>query len=160
MKILNKKPSSGFTIIEVTIVLAIAGLIMAIVFVAVPAFERSAHNTQRRSDATHLAGLVNDYASNNAGSLPTCMSSASGCTNGLDVGGEKWNIMDGTIAIIPSGTTPTYKSGTDNNSMIVDEGAACDPTSSTISASSDARSFAIGYQVQTSAGWANACVGQ
>jgi prepilin-type N-terminal cleavage/methylation domain-containing protein len=33
---LKKKPNSGFTIIEVVIVLAIVGLIMVIVFIAVP----------------------------------------------------------------------------------------------------------------------------
>jgi prepilin-type N-terminal cleavage/methylation domain-containing protein len=36
---------TGFTIIEVMIVLAIAGLILLIVFLAVPALEREARNT-------------------------------------------------------------------------------------------------------------------
>ena len=36
------RKESGFTIVEVMIVLAIAGLILAIVFIAVPALQRNA----------------------------------------------------------------------------------------------------------------------
>ncbi|MEI7632454.1 MAG: prepilin-type N-terminal cleavage/methylation domain-containing protein, partial [bacterium] len=50
--------AAGFTIIEVMIVLAIAGIIMAIVFLAIPAIQRSNRNTQRKSDASRLGGLV------------------------------------------------------------------------------------------------------
>lgn len=45
----------GFTIIEVMIVLAIAGLILLIVFLAIPSLERSARNTQRKHDAQLIA---------------------------------------------------------------------------------------------------------
>lgn len=45
---------SGFTIIEVLIVLAIAGLIMLIVFLAVPALNRNSRNTQYRHEASQL----------------------------------------------------------------------------------------------------------
>lgn len=38
----------GFTIIEVMIVLAVAGLIMAIVLVAIPQLQRSQRNTSRK----------------------------------------------------------------------------------------------------------------
>ncbi|PLS80866.1 hypothetical protein CYG49_03830, partial [Candidatus Saccharibacteria bacterium] len=48
----TKKTSkqSGFTIIEVVLVLAIAALIFLIVFLAVPALQRGQRDTQRRSD--------------------------------------------------------------------------------------------------------------
>ena len=42
----TKKHRSGFTIIEIMIVLAIAGLIMLIVFLAVPALQRASRNTR------------------------------------------------------------------------------------------------------------------
>ena len=45
-----KKRNQGFTIIEVMIVLAIAGLIMLIVFLAVPALQRNQRNTARKQD--------------------------------------------------------------------------------------------------------------
>jgi len=63
----NKK---GFTIIEVMIVLAVAGVIILIVLLAVPALQRSQHNTQRKSDATNILAAVNDFSSNNNGQLP------------------------------------------------------------------------------------------
>jgi prepilin-type N-terminal cleavage/methylation domain-containing protein len=61
----------GFTIIEVMIVLAIAGLILLIVFLAVPALQRNSRNTQRKNDVANVAGAVNEYVSNNSGKLPT-----------------------------------------------------------------------------------------
>lgn len=46
-KNLTKK---GFTIIEVVLVLAIAGLIFLMVFLALPALQRSQRDTQRKQD--------------------------------------------------------------------------------------------------------------
>jgi prepilin-type N-terminal cleavage/methylation domain-containing protein len=68
---LKRSESKGFTIIEVMIVLAIAGLIMLIVFLAVPALQRTARNTQRKSDASAVAAAVANFSSNNGGALPT-----------------------------------------------------------------------------------------
>ena len=65
-----KKDNKGFTIIEVLIVLAIAGLIMLIVFLAVPALQRNARNTGKRSDVSKALGAVGEYSSNNGGAVP------------------------------------------------------------------------------------------
>jgi prepilin-type N-terminal cleavage/methylation domain-containing protein len=65
-----KKNKEGFTIIEVLIVLAIAGLIMLIVLLAVPALTRNTRNTNRREDAGRIVTAINDYISNNGGTLP------------------------------------------------------------------------------------------
>lgn len=67
----NTKSKSGFTIIEVVLVLAIAGLIFLIVFLAVPALQRSQRDTQRRSDAGRLLTYLSNYQANNRGVLPT-----------------------------------------------------------------------------------------
>ncbi len=64
------KYRQGFTIIEVMIVLAIAGLIMLIVFLAVPALQRSSRNTTRKSDAGNFSSALNTWISNNNGTLP------------------------------------------------------------------------------------------
>ena len=63
----NKK---GFTIIEVVLVLAIAGLIFLMVFIALPALQRSQRNTRRRQDMARILSAFNDYQSNNNGSVP------------------------------------------------------------------------------------------
>lgn len=65
-----RKKTEGFTIIEVMIVLAIAGLILLIVFLAVPALERTARNTSRKNDASAIAAAISNYDSNNGGTLP------------------------------------------------------------------------------------------
>ena len=46
----NIKTKKGFTIIEVVLVLAIAGLIFLMVFVALPQLQSSQRDTQRRQD--------------------------------------------------------------------------------------------------------------
>lgn len=60
----------GFTIIEVVLVLAIAGLIFLIVFLAVPALQRSQRDTQRRSDVGRFLSQITQYQSNTGGSVP------------------------------------------------------------------------------------------
>jgi prepilin-type N-terminal cleavage/methylation domain-containing protein len=70
MKNLIKKSQQGFTIIEVLIVLAIAGLIMAIVFFAVPQLQRNARDNQRQSVANRVKAELDTYSSNNQGTYP------------------------------------------------------------------------------------------
>ena len=48
MKTLMNKDKNGFTIIEVVLVLAIAGLIFLMVFIALPALQRSQRDTQKK----------------------------------------------------------------------------------------------------------------
>jgi prepilin-type N-terminal cleavage/methylation domain-containing protein len=74
----TNKLTQGFTIIEVLIVLAIAGLILAIVFLAVPALQRNSRNQGIRSDAASILAGVNDFIANNQGQLPTTIACANG----------------------------------------------------------------------------------
>ena len=60
----------GFTIIEVVLVLAIAGLIFLMVFIALPALQRSQRDTQRRNDLARVATAITQYQTNNNGKLP------------------------------------------------------------------------------------------
>ena len=69
MKKMSQK--SGFTIIEVVLVLAIAGLIFLMVFVALPALQRSQRDTQRRDDMARFMSQLAQYQSNNGGKVPT-----------------------------------------------------------------------------------------
>jgi len=74
-KLVNKE-AKGFTIIEVVLVLAIAGLIFLVVFLALPALQRSQRDTQRKSDLGRFMSQVTNYSSNNQGSLPGATSAA------------------------------------------------------------------------------------
>ena len=55
--------------------LAIAGLIFLMVFIAYPALRRSQRDTQRRQDMARLASAVEHYQTNNNGRLPSQQSS-------------------------------------------------------------------------------------
>src|SRR3569833_2432866 len=71
-----RKNQSGFTIIEVMIVLAVAATIMLIVFSAIPALQRNSRNTQRTSDATKISGGVNECLSNRNDQVGSCNTTA------------------------------------------------------------------------------------
>lgn len=61
MKAIPPPVSRGFTIIEVLIVLAIAGLILLIVFFAVPSLQRTNRNYQRKNATNYVAGELISY---------------------------------------------------------------------------------------------------
>ncbi len=61
----------GFTIIEVVLVLAIAGLIFLAVFIALPALQRGQRDSTRERDLTRLQDAISRYQSNNRNALPT-----------------------------------------------------------------------------------------
>ncbi len=60
----------GFTIIEVVLVLAVAGLIFAMAFIAVPSLQRSQRDNDRRDDMLKFVSEVKRYQTSNRGNLP------------------------------------------------------------------------------------------
>lgn len=66
-----QQKSKGFTIIEVVLVLAIAGLIFLMVFVALPALQRSQRDSGRKSEVGTVASAITSYQSNNRNGIPT-----------------------------------------------------------------------------------------
>ena len=68
------KSKEGFTIIEVVLVLAVAGLIFLMVFIALPALQRSQRDTQRRQSVSSVVAALTQYQTNHstkADNLPT-----------------------------------------------------------------------------------------
>ena len=57
----ERKLKTGFTIIEVVLVLAIAGLIFLMIFIALPALQRSQRDTQRKRDADRFLAAIQSY---------------------------------------------------------------------------------------------------
>lgn len=124
---LQKRKSEGFTIIEVMIVLAIAGLIMLIVFLAVPALQRNSRNTQYRNDAASIIAAANEFTNNNNGTSPANGASTVATSDAakiLSLAKTK-SITNLTIASTGTSLTPTfatafmnvgYKCGTANGS--------------------------------------------
>ena len=76
-----KSKQEGFTIIEVLIVLAIAALILLVVFLAVPGLQRSQTNNAIKNDATHIATSYTNYYSNNTSTWPTTAANITSIVN-------------------------------------------------------------------------------
>ncbi|MBQ9180575.1 type II secretion system protein [Candidatus Saccharibacteria bacterium] len=127
----NIKVKKGFTIIEVVLVLAVAGLIFMMVFIAFPALQRSQRDTQRRNDYSMLSAAVTSYMGNNAGKLSNLVTAAAKTNNhlsgtryindsGNDPNGNPYELIVCTAGTAPCadltkitpGTTATKDAGT------------------------------------------------
>jgi prepilin-type N-terminal cleavage/methylation domain-containing protein len=94
MNVTQKNNQKGFTIIEVVLVLAIAALIFLMVFIALPALQRSQRDTQRKNDVSRLQTAIQNYQSSNRNKLPTFDNAF--ITGYMKVGGETFADPDGT----------------------------------------------------------------
>jgi len=151
---LQTKRQEGFTIIEVLIVLAIAGLIILIVFLAVPALQRNSRNTQARSEASNVLAALSEFVSNNNGKLPAAGSSSTANSEAAQVfsNAKLSNITTVTVEGQSGTTTPT------GTLMIIRTGAKCTaPTGSTNTPAGGARQVALLYQIENSGGPIVAC---
>ncbi len=155
----------GFTIVETMIVLAIAGLILLIVLLAVPALQRSSVNTNIKSDASAIAAAITDYESNNGGSVPSTNSyyTQSGAELKISTGSgdvastakiqSADSIYTSATKFTPSTPSPgTVVSGsaanaTGNDYIEINLGFSCDGNSQS------SRIVSIFYPVQTSSGF-------
>lgn len=149
MKSKLKNQQNGFTIIEVLIVLAIAGLIILIVFLAVPALQRTSRNTQRKNDASRFSSLVNEHVSNNAGKLPSAIGTGAG---ELNLANTSFTIMETPVSgdIKKSGGTGTALDLGTLDKMILNTGATCN--NNTVTAGGGTRSYTVSYEVEASNG--------
>ncbi len=67
----DKKMKKGFTLIEIVIVLAIAALIMVVVFLAVQGAQRSQRDNTRKDVAARVLASATAFQGNNNGIAPT-----------------------------------------------------------------------------------------
>lgn len=108
-----QKQQKGFTIIEVVLVLAIAGLIFLMVFIALPALQRNQRDSQRQTDMSRLQTAVVNYSNSNRGALPTNWGTF--VNSYMTVGGDTFIDPSGaTSAQGASQTTYQLVANTDN----------------------------------------------
>lgn len=153
-----KNNGKGFTIIEVVLVLAIAGLIFLVVFLALPALQRGQRDTQRKNDLGRFTSQVTSFQSNNQGQLPANAAAwTSFISNYLTTGGSTFaEPSSGTTyavtasATLPVSTTAPNFSGANQNTIYVYTGAKCDPANASgVSANAGSRNYAaLIYQEQ------------
>ncbi len=146
------KRQGGFTIIEVLIVLAIAGLIMLIVFLAVPALQRNARNTQRRNDVSGLLGGMSEYVNNNNGNLPATAANL-GAGTSATIGGAGSNTVPVSMSYYDASNVSIVSGATTNNTttdqVVIVEGATCNAANNAIAGPT--RSFVALYQLENNA---------
>lgn len=75
--------NKGFTVVESLIVLAMGGLILIIVFLAIPTLQRNSRNTQRRQDVSTILSAISTFGLSNSGAYPNdCGPPAAVCGTG------------------------------------------------------------------------------
>ena len=151
----NTKSKKGFTIIEVVLVLAIAGLIFLMVFVALPALQRSQRDTQRRDDVARVSTAITQYQSNNKGNLPNDASRF--IENYLRVGGDEFADPSGNeyeIDILEGSGEARNDYASGDYTITIYTGAVCDEEAAT--ASNRSRDYAVVYKLEGSGSY---CVG-
>lgn len=151
--------NKGFTIVETMIVLAIAGLILLIVLLAVPALQRSSTNTNMKTDASAISAAISDFESNNGGMIPTTadLPTAPDTTTGKYViGGQTGSTAISSTAkiqtsdiISPNTSSPAISTwdaaASSNNTIYISIGFGCDSTP-------NSRTVSIFYPVATGSG--------
>ncbi len=145
-----KKNNRGFTIIEVLIVLAIAGLILLIVFLAVPALQRNSRNTQSKNEAASILGAVSEFTNNNNGKLPASTDSAKVISNAKLTNITTLVIENESQSSSPSSTQAVLKLGAKCTSPT---GALTDD----LTTGGTLRQVALLYQIEDSGGPIAAC---
>jgi prepilin-type N-terminal cleavage/methylation domain-containing protein len=152
----NRKSGNqkGFTIIEVMIVLAIAGLIMLIVFLAVPALQRNARNTQRRQDVGRVGAAVQEVLNNNNGQMASVTAANVQAAVGTNL--AYYTVTNVTVAAGPAAVT----NGTTVDTVVAYTGAVCAAMTGgrgATSAGATTRQVAIVYSTEAGSGAAKIC---
>lgn len=139
------RKEEGFTIVEVMIVLAIAGLIILIVFLAVPALQRNSRNTQRSNDVSALLGAVGEYQASKNGKLPPEADDI------LPLAKMGYFEGSGTTAghVSLGGPTSTLSAESGDDRVIIGKGVKCNADENGFEAGAS-RGVAALYQIETS----------
>lgn len=139
------KNQSGFTIIEVLIVLAIAGLIMLVVFLAVPTLQRNSRNNNRNNEASRVSAAVTECLANRNGQTGSCNTEAA-------LGFEQLAGPPQSITGFGQITDITF---TDDNAggiavANVDFGSSCNPAGNGLAATplGGARAFTVRFALE------------
>lgn len=142
-----RKKTEGFTIIEVLIVLAIAGLIMLIVFLAVPALQRNSRNTQRKNDVSALLGAVQEAANASNGVLTSI-------TKDEVTAASKLSTIDADKVTVTLNRTSgaTVNNAADLDSVVIANYAKCADAKTSTDAGASKRSVVAMYKIETGGG--------
>ncbi len=119
MKLLSnlRKDKKGFTLIEIVIVLAIAALILVIVFLAVQGAQKSQRDNAAKQGASRAVAAAQSYLSDNENKLTTIATDApatcdlSGSTSACNFGKYFTDVVGHTNKTFRYGTTAVTQAG-------------------------------------------------
>ena len=136
---MKKSPAkkSGFTLIEIVIVLAIAALIMVIVFIAVQGAQRSRRDAAMRAAASNAIAALVACAGNNGGTVnAACQQYVAGVT-------------------YPANTAGSYSTALPTAGQVTASGGTC---TSRLATATSGGSVQATYRIESAAGGGTACV--
>lgn len=156
----NLYQRKGFTIIEVVLVLAIAALIILMVFIAWPALQRGQRDQARRQDVGLVGTAIGTYKANHRGEIPKNraeLATAMGTQETNFYGNSDIAIatiagtnltVGGTVAgaTPPTGTVVAGTSAASTNVLLYVPTATCDGTAA--KAGGGSRQAVLLYQVE------------
>lgn len=166
LQTVKQKRDEGFTIIEVLIVLAIAGLIMVVVFLAVPALQRNSRNNQTKTEANNVLSSYSELVGNNGGSALTA--SVSTCTSTpvcdaktvLTNAGVKTIVRVDVVAATTTAVSAPDTAKKDQEQAVIVLNSQCTSASSAVPKGGTSRQAAIIYWLETTGTTTQAqCVG-
>lgn len=169
------KKNRGFTIVETLIVLAIAALILIIVLIAVPDLQRSARNSNMKTDADNVASAIQTYEGNNQGTIPNHVTQSTTnpgtwtvCEVSTPGGGGSCNGVSATFHVQPADTVSVATSGTvsaytatTQSHIYLYSGYDCPASglgnTGNVTLTQNSRAVAIIYPVDSGSAWASEC---
>ncbi len=150
----------GFTIIEVSLVLAIAGMILLLAFIALPGLQRSQRDSRRKDDIMKLADSIKKYQSNNnRGVLPASENELNKVVDSfigsdfLDPDGTaynlKWDKCESGVGKKCTTAMTNVSDSSDKHNMLFVTGATCNDDNEAVG-SANQRKGAILYKLEIS----------
>jgi prepilin-type N-terminal cleavage/methylation domain-containing protein len=157
----RKTDQRGFTIIEIMIVLAIAGLIMLIVFLAIPALQRNSRNTSRKEDVGRIGAATTEFVSNNDGKLPQITTAS--YTDAQTIVKSAGNLGQydfsgfgiGNFSIVTGAATVANPNSKDKIQVVLN--AKCGSGGAATSTGASNRQMALQYAIENSGGTQPIC---
>ncbi len=148
----EKQTKKGFTIIEVVLVLAIAALIFLMVFLALPALQRSRRDTQRKDDISRVLAQIQNYQSNHNGKVPP--------ESSIGTFESEYMTASGDAFADPSTGSYNMTKGTNNSgypsslgTIWYDTNAKCSDTTDGIEAAGGVNKVAVRMKLEGSPGY-------
>ncbi len=123
-----KNRESGFTIVELLIVIVIIGILAALVIVAYTGIQSRARDTQYKTDAQAILKKAESYAADNNGTYPTAAGNFSG-----------------SIASLPSGIAVVFKSsaGDPTNTVTTGTGTPAGAEALYVNSTSNLKTYTV-----------------